>query len=121
MNIKLIAIILLTALLGCDEPHPTLVCRVKNPTQDLPWLNEIVTKAEEDKATRVHKGNYLGKIYLESFKGQSIFLVEMMMGSGGLAGYLFWCNGQRVFPTKEETLTLSNSFQKKNLVYSNFP
>ena len=73
MNIKLIAIILLTALLGCDEPHPTLVCRVKNPTQDLPWLNEIVTKAEEDKATRSTKVIISVKFTLKALKVSQFF------------------------------------------------
>ena len=69
-----------------------------------------------------YKGNYLGKIYLESFRDQPVFIVNMMMGSGGIALYLFRCDGQRIMDvTDEEIATTIARFQRKNLVYSNFP
>ncbi|SFF17770.1 hypothetical protein [Spirosoma endophyticum] len=96
-------------------------CGVKNPAKDLPWLKDIITKANEDKATMAHQGNYMGSIYLESLRDEPVFLVKMMMGSGGLAGYFFRCDGQRVYPTAEEITTVVAGYQNKKVVYANLP
>ena len=50
--------------------------------ENLPWLKELIQKAETDTT-----GNYLGCIWLEKYKGQNIFVTNMMLGSGGI---LYW-------------------------------
>ncbi|GAB4045196.1 hypothetical protein [Spirosoma jeollabukense] len=129
MNKLVILITLICLALQCEKqqttPYPEsaeLTCGVKDPAKELTWLKDIITKADEDKVTMAYKGNYLGKIYLESFRDQPVFMVEMMMGSGGLAMYLFRCDGQRIMDvTNKEITTTIARFQRKNLVYSNFP
>ncbi|AUD04168.1 hypothetical protein [Spirosoma pollinicola] len=119
-----------TALIGlalqCEkqttpEPYSTS-CGVDDPAKELPWLKDLIAKADEDKATMAYKGNYLGKIYLESFRDQPVFIVDMMMGNGGIALYLFHCDGQRVNDIRDDEIaTTIAHFQRNNLVYSNFP
>lgn len=129
MNKLVILTTLICLALQCEKqqtsPEPEsakLTCGVKDPAKELTWLKDIITKADEDKATMAYKGNYLGKIYLESFRDQPVFMVEMMMGSGGLAMYLFRCDGQRIMDVSSEEITTTiASFQRKNVVYSNFP
>lgn len=129
MNKLVILTALICLALQCEKqqtiPEPEsvrLTCGVKDPAKELTWLKDIITKADEDKATMAYKGNYLGKIYLESFRDQPVFMVEMMMGSGGLAIYLFGCYGQRIMDVSSEEITTTIArFQRKNLVYSNFP
>ncbi|MBC8153527.1 MAG: hypothetical protein H7Z72_11500 [Bacteroidetes bacterium] len=126
---KIIAVTLIMTLLGCatssqnqEEPSPKLICGVKNPAQDLPWLKEIITKAEEDKATGAHQGNYLGTIYVDEFKNQPVFMVKMMMGSGGLYAYAFKCDGARLYFDKEGSPTMFFDIEKKNnVLYTNSP
>ncbi|RYZ92634.1 MAG: hypothetical protein EOP06_03675 [Proteobacteria bacterium] len=119
---------LICLALQCDtqnagpEPNPTgQPCGVNNPARSLPWLKDIITKAEEDKATMAHKGNYFGTIYLESLRNEPIFLVQMMMWSGGIAFYLFRCDGERVYPTADEMSSVIAGYEKKNVVYTNVP
>jgi hypothetical protein len=58
------------------------------PQENLPWLKELIEKAETDKT-----GNYWGTIWLENFKGKDIFVTNMMLGSGGVLYYYFDCSG----------------------------
>jgi hypothetical protein len=127
MNRFIIFMTLIAMLSGCsaqqDEPGLMVAnCGVKNPAQDLPWLKEIITKAEEDKATMAHKGNYLGTIYLDTYQNQSVFMIKMMMGSGGLYAYLFGCDGKRVAFSKEGVETVFTDIEKRNnVLYTNIP
>ncbi len=99
------------------------ICGVNDPVKDLPWLRDIVNKADQDKANKTYLGNYLGKIYLETYKGNSVFLCDMAMGSGGLAGYVFRCNGtkEEFNNDPKEVLLFFNSAKKTNVIYSNVP
>lgn len=109
--------------IGCSSPQTDpQQCGVSNPIQELPWLNEIVNKAEVDKATMAYKGNYIGTIYMDTYKNRPVFMVKMMMGSGGLYGYLFGCDGKRIAFTPEEVGTLFTDIEKhNNVVYTNTP
>ncbi|SFF38130.1 hypothetical protein [Spirosoma endophyticum] len=126
---KLIGLIALICLsLQCETqtaPEPesrVTVCGVNDPAKELPWLKDLIAKADEDKATLAYKGNYIGKIYLENFRDQPVFIVQMMMGSGGIAMYLFRCDGQRIMDvTDKEIATTIAGFERKNLVYANAP
>jgi hypothetical protein len=68
------------------------VCGAKN----MPWLNEIISKAEEDKKDRTHKGNYIGSVSIIEDRGKSLFLVNMAMGSGGILVWIYDCSGNQV-------------------------
>ncbi len=97
-------------------------CRSTNPDQSLQWLKDIIVKAEEDKATKKHLGNYMGKIFATSYQNQPVFYISMAMGSGGLAFYLFDCNGitVRISPN-DDVVAFSQGAQKGTLIYSNVP
>lgn len=114
------AFIVLSA--GCSSPHTEpQQCGVNNPIQDLPWLNEIVNKAEADKAKMAYKDNYIGTIYMDTYKNQSVFMVKMM-DSGGLYTYLFECDDKRIAFTQEEVGTLFTDIEKpNNVLYTNAP
>ncbi|MGI6340032.1 MAG: hypothetical protein ACOXZV_11750 [Bacteroidales bacterium] len=67
------------------------VCGCEQPQKELPWLKELIIKAETDKT-----GNYWGTIWLLNYKGQDIFVTDMMLGSGGIANYFFNCSGDHL-------------------------
>ena len=58
------------------------------PQENLPWLKELIKRAKND-----NSGNYLGYIWLENYRGQDIFVTNMMLGSGGIMNYYFDCCG----------------------------
>lgn len=92
-------------------------------TTELIWLQEIIEKAEEDKRSMAHIGNFLGTIYQESYKGMTVILVRMAMGSGGVAGYVFRCDGSRVDfnnDPQEVELFFKNA-EKGPAIYTNVP
>ena len=59
-----------------------------NPQKNLPWLKELIEKAENDTT-----GQYIGCIWLESYKGKDFFVTNMMLGSGGIKFWIFDCFG----------------------------
>jgi len=67
------------------------VCGCGQPQKELPWLKELIIKAETDKT-----GNYWGTIWLLNYKEQDIFVTDMMLGSGGIANYFFNCSGDHL-------------------------
>lgn len=83
-------ILLLFFMLNCDgvEEKDDLFCGVANPGKDLIWLKEIIDIAE----TRQNV-NYLGYIYAEEYLGNDVVYIEMSLGSGGLMGHWFNCDG----------------------------
>jgi hypothetical protein len=121
--------IFLVFALGCDsgtEAEKTLdkgVCGVSNPTRDLGWLRDIISKAEQDKASKTYQGNYMGKIYLETYNGSPVFLCDMAMGSGGIGGYVFNCDGvkEQFNNDPREVELFFTSAKKTNVIYSNVP
>lgn len=70
------------------------VCAVKNPATDLPWLKDMIAKAEEDRKTMKYKGNYRGKIWQSTWKGRGVFHTNFMLGSGALLVHVFSCEGK---------------------------
>lgn len=66
-------------------------CGCELPQEKLPWLKELIKKAETDKT-----GNYWGTIWLVKYKGQDLFVTNMMLGSGGIANYVFDCSGNHL-------------------------
>ncbi|WP_439584059.1 hypothetical protein [Dyadobacter bucti] len=60
------------------------------------WLSDMLRKAEEDRTNKTHKGNYIGIVSLIKYQGQPVVYTNFGMGSGGIAFYLFDCNGNPV-------------------------
>jgi hypothetical protein len=63
-------------------------CDVNDPAKNLPWLVKLIEKAKTDNA-----GHYQGRIWLDKFQDQDIFITDMMLGSGGTAYWFFDCSG----------------------------
>lgn len=95
-------------------------CGSVDSDQSLQWLQEIVRKAEEDKRTKKYSGNYMGKIFLTSYHNQSVFYISMAMGSGGIAAYIFDCDGIAV-KIDPSDVGFEQDEQKRTLIYSNVP
>ena len=59
-------------LLSCNSDFQNTntdnVCGCGQPQKELPWLKELIIKAETDKT-----GNYWGTIWLLNYKEQDIF------------------------------------------------
>ena len=97
------------------------------------WLKKLIESSKTDKT-----GNYMGCIWLEKFKGQEIFVTNMMLGSGGIMHWFFDSSGNH-FASKESNICTACNFvgnhhvffedwnwegfslKLDNLVYSPFP
>jgi hypothetical protein len=78
-------------------------CGVADPAKNLPWLADLIAKAESAKTSGPHNPgddyhpiNYLGQIWLEKYKGRDLFVTNMMLGSGGVAYWFFDCEGNHL-------------------------
>lgn len=93
--------------LACENEEFTLKeCN----NADLGWLDEIIEKAKTDKT-----GNYLGSIYFEQYQDQPVIFIDMAMGSGGVFGYWFYCDGNPVSFEDE----MMPPMTMKNILYTN--
>jgi hypothetical protein len=66
-------------------------CDCEQPQENLPWLRELIKKAETNNADAIH---YQGTIWLVKHKEQVFFVTDMMLGSGGIAYWIFDCSGR---------------------------
>ena len=97
-------------------------CGVQSPQQNLPWLNDMIKKANTDDT-----GNYFGTIWLEKYKDKDIFVTNMMLGSGGLMYHFFDCSGNNFAYAKdsplqtetEEFYSFSLNMKLNVVIYSN--
>lgn len=96
-------------------------CNSPAPQQSLGWLSDIIRKAEEDRLTLKHKGNYMGKIYLTSYQAQPVFYITMMMGSGGIYAYMYDCKGSRIYIAESDVTSFYQQAQQGTLIYSTMP
>jgi hypothetical protein len=87
---------------------------------ELPWLKEILIKAEEDRTTRRHRGSYVGIISMIKHKGQTLIWTNFMFRTGGGLEYVLYnCDGQDVFVPWPESKGFSNqAHKKKNIIYA---
>ena len=58
---------------------------------NLQWLKKLIDLSKTDKTA-----NYFGRIWLEKFNGQDIFVTNMMFGSGGVMYYFFDSSGASI-------------------------
>ena len=83
---------------GCDsnsESESDEVIKLSNGRtlhlDNLQWLKKLIDLSKNDK-----DGTYWGNIWLENFKGQDIFVTNMMLGSGGVLYYFFDSSGATI-------------------------
>jgi hypothetical protein len=93
-------------ILSCDSDKTVEIpdidenitaCGIHQPHKNLPWLRELIRKAETDKT-----GNYWGAVWLENYMGQDIFVTNMMLGSGGVLYWFFDCSGSHLISRNGE-------------------
>lgn len=125
---KKVLLLAFLGLLSCTERTPVepdilTTCGVTNPAENLPWLKEMIAKGEADRATKAHKGNYIGSIYQMTWRGQDVFWSNFAMGSGGIGIRVFNCDGQWISKdfTLDETKEFIKVYNKNRLVYTNLP
>ncbi|MEJ2006471.1 MAG: hypothetical protein P8X57_16270 [Cyclobacteriaceae bacterium] len=63
----LIPILLLSALLSCDNDLESKVCGKNHPAEEIPWLNSLISEMESSDPS--------GTIDLYRYKGQYVFLI----------------------------------------------
>jgi hypothetical protein len=102
MKKAIILNILCLFILSCSDNTQydikVTACGCEKPTKNITWLKELIKKAETDKT-----GNYVGTIWLENYKGQEIFVTNMMLGSGGILYYFFDCAGKHLISKNGES------------------
>jgi hypothetical protein len=100
-------------LLNCDrvEEKDDTFCGVSDPGNDLIWLKEIIDIAE------THQNiNYIGAIYAEEYMKNDVVYVEMSLGSGGLMGHWFNCDGTALKIIQGNPTNAT----KKRLIYKSY-
>ncbi len=99
--------------------------KVKNHcnSTSVSWAQDLFQKADEDKKTNAHKGNYLGYVSAIKVQNKNLLYTNFMMGSGGVAFYTIDCEGNPYSNYSMEFLTqaLEQGKNVKNVIYSNFP
>jgi len=103
---------------GFSVAEATSIARKACGETSINWLQDILTKAEEDRISKKYLGNYIGRISLTTFKDKPHFVVNMGMGSGGIAFYLFDCHGSLIQPQKNEVFPDFFSIDKGKVIYS---
>lgn len=133
MKIALYITIFLLAIISCKNDKETVdpaslqdvqialsraqsVCNQNS----MVWLSEMLRKAEEDRVGMTHKGNYIGIISLINYRGQPAIYTNFGLGSGGVAYYLFDCNGNSICcESGSEAFKLPDlATNKKNIIYT---
>jgi hypothetical protein len=74
-----------------DDGNDIVACGVRQPQKNLPWLKAWIEKAETDQTL-----NCLGTIWLVQYKGQDLFVTNMMLGSGGIMYWFLDCSGNHL-------------------------
>ena len=93
---KLVFFFLCLLFVSCSQKQAVNVAyeqfkSPEDPQENLRWLKELINKAEND-----NTGNYLGCIWLVSYKGKDFFVTNMMLGSGGVLYLMFDCFGNHL-------------------------
>lgn len=87
------------------------------------WLQDLLIKAEEDRVSMKHKGNYIGIVSIVQYRESSLFYTNFMLGSGGIAFYLFDCDGVFFADISSEDYAFFNreGWKRQNIIYSSYP
>lgn len=86
---------------------------------ELPWLKDLLTKAEEDRTTMKYKGNYIGIVSLYKYKDKNLIYIDFFLERGGGAYILRDCNGDPFFiPRSDAGYVPNEAMKKKNIIYA---
>ena len=112
--------------LGCKKDEAPLeginLAKQGCGSSDMLWLSDLIAKADEDKASMKYSGAYLGTIYMTTYKNNNVFMITMMLNSGGVMFHAYDCNHQVVQLTENEAVTFySQTLKNGKVVYTNFP
>jgi len=107
---KIIILILLFFLVGNCRKESQEICGTLYPQTNLVWLKNIIDLADND-----NSGNYVGSIYAEKYKGKDVIYIDMMMGSGGVMGHWYNCDGSILKFSYSDMPIIT----KSRLIYSN--
>jgi hypothetical protein len=104
------------AVPGVDNyiaPCRTLItvdaCGISDIGNNIQWLNDIIRKSIDD-----NTGNYWGRIWCKKYNNQYYIVIDMMLGSGGLAYHTFNCAGE-FFPVND--IRFYNSLSEREIVW----
>ena len=93
--------------------HDITACGVKDPITNFPWLADLIETAKKDT-----KAYYKGRIYLEQYKGQDLFVVCWYVESIGRR--FLDCSGNNFVPDDySEFITVSLKMKLDVIVYAN--
>lgn len=92
------------------------VCNKKT----MPWLWEMLQKAEDDRLYKKHNGQFMGYISMVQYEGNIYIYTSFPMGSGAIFAYIFDCNGTLQQDLLEENLSFfyTNSRNRNLMIYS---
>jgi len=106
-------LLILFIICNCNgvEKRDETFCGVTDPKNELIWLKEIIDIAETHQNV-----NYIGAIYAEEYMKNDVVYVEMSLGSGGLMGHWFNCDGTALVFTPENLPKAT----KNKLIYKSY-
>jgi hypothetical protein len=115
-------VILIFVLLSCDKndfsPEDAALvssaCGVKDPTKELPWLKEIINKAENGP----DKFSEAGTVQLINYQGQSYFVYQKYVMSC-MACLVYDCQGNKldILSKPELHMAIIEHMSEKNIIY----
>lgn len=89
---------------------------------DMTWLSDIITKATEDRVSSKYLGAYRGTIFLTTYKNSPIFIIDMMLNSGGVMFHAFDCKHQVIPFTSDEAVSFyAETKVDGKIIYTNIP
>ncbi len=110
---KIVVFISCLLFLSCNTENDTgIACGCEEPQKELSWLKNLIQKAETDET-----GNYSGYIWLEKYKGKDYFVTNMMLGSGGIAYWVFDCSGRHYVQRGVENCPACQFVGNKHIYY----
>lgn len=125
---KVAYMLILLSILSCRSDNKTVepidlhdidtaLARAKGncKKKSMDWLRTMLQKAEEDRTKFAHGGQYIGEIALVKGKNGSAIYTNFGLGSGGIAYYLFDCDGN---PITGLGAISSQDFGDKKIIYS---
>lgn len=115
-------VLLLFSLLSCDKndlsPENAALaysaCGVKDPANELPWLKEIIHKAENGP----DKFSDAGTVQLITYQGQSYFIYQKYVMSC-MACLVYDCQGNKldILSRPELHMAIIEHMSEKNIIY----